>query len=39
MSPTPEQRKSNLRLALFRACVAAIFGIGFVVKIAFLGAS
>ena len=39
MSPTPEQRKSNRRLALILASVAAIFGIGFVVKIVFLGAS
>ncbi|WP_431100129.1 cytochrome oxidase small assembly protein [Roseateles noduli] len=39
MSTTPEQRKSNLRLALILASVAAIFGIGFVVKIAFLGVS
>ncbi|MDH0863204.1 cytochrome oxidase small assembly protein [Mitsuaria sp. GD03876] len=39
MAPTPEQRRSNLRLALILASVAAIFGIGFVAKIVFLGAS
>ncbi|WP_423598259.1 cytochrome oxidase small assembly protein [Roseateles sp. MS654] len=39
MALTPEQRKSNLRLALILASVAAVFAIGFVVKIAFLGAS
>ncbi|WP_343630886.1 cytochrome oxidase small assembly protein [Roseateles sp.] len=39
MAHTPEQRKSNLRLALILASVAAIFAIGFVVKIAVLGAA
>ena len=33
MAPTPEQRKSNLRLALILASVAAVFAIGFVAKI------
>ena len=37
MATTPEQRKSNLRLALILASVAAIFAIGFVAKIAWLG--
>ena len=37
-STTPEQRRSNLRLALVLASVAAAFAVGFVVKIAFLGA-
>lgn len=37
MSPTPQQRKSNLRLALVLASVAAVFAIGFVSKIAWLG--
>lgn len=35
---TPEQRKSNVRLALILASIAAIFAIGFVAKIALLGA-
>ncbi|WP_218017896.1 cytochrome oxidase small assembly protein [Roseateles chitosanitabidus] len=39
MALTPEQRKSNLRLALVLASVAAVFAIGFVVKIAVLGAA
>jgi hypothetical protein len=38
MAPTPQQRKSNLRLALILASVAAVFAIGFVAKIAWLGA-
>lgn len=37
MAPTPEQRKSNLRLGLILASVAAAFAIGFAVKIALLG--
>lgn len=36
---TPEQRKSNLRLALVLATVAATFGIGFMAKIMLLGAA
>ncbi len=39
MAPTPEQRKSNLRLALILASVAAVFAIGFVAKIALYGAA
>jgi len=38
MVMTPEQRKSNRRLALVLASVAAVFAIGFVAKIALLGA-
>jgi len=37
MSPTPEQRRKNLRLALILASVAVIFGVGFVAKIAAFG--
>jgi hypothetical protein len=33
---TPEQRKSNLRMALILASVAAVFFIGVVVKFALL---
>lgn len=33
---TPEQRKSNLRMALILASVVAAFFIGFMVKIAWL---
>ncbi len=33
MATTPEQRKSNLRLALILASVAAAFGLGFVAKL------
>ncbi len=35
---TPEQRKSNMRLALVLASIAAMFAIGFVTKIVLLGA-
>ena len=35
---TPEQRKSNLRLALILATIAAVFLAGFVVKMLWLGA-
>ncbi len=38
MVMTPDQRKSNRRLALVLASVAAVFAIGFVAKIALLGA-
>ena len=38
MPATPEQRKANLRLALILASAAAIFAIGFVVRIAYFGA-
>ena len=34
---TPEQRKSNLRLALILASVAATFLLGFLAKIILLG--
>ncbi|MDT9001210.1 cytochrome oxidase small assembly protein [Paucibacter sp. APW11] len=34
---TPVQRKSNVRLALILASVAAMFAIGFMAKIAYLG--
>ena len=34
---TPEQRKSNLRMALILASVAAVFFVGFVAKIVLLG--
>ena len=36
MQMTPEQRKANLRLALILASVAAVFFIGFLVKMAML---
>lgn len=38
MTMSPEQRKANLRLALVLASVAAVFAVGFVAKIAWLGA-
>lgn len=34
---TEEQRKANVRLALILASAAVIFGLGFVVKIWWLG--
>jgi hypothetical protein len=37
VATTPEQRRANLRLALILASVAAVFALGFVAKIAFLG--
>lgn len=33
---TPEQKKSNLRLALVLASIAAVFLVGFVAKMALL---
>ncbi len=36
MSMTPQQRKSNLRLALILASVAVFFVLGFVTKIVWL---
>lgn len=36
MAVDPEQRKRNLRMALVLASIAAIFFIGFIVKIALL---
>jgi hypothetical protein len=38
MPTTPEQRKANVRLGLILASLAAVFAIGFVVRIAFFGA-
>lgn len=38
MALTPQQRKSNRRLALILASAAAVFAIGFMAKIAVLGA-
>jgi hypothetical protein len=35
--PTEEQRKANVRLALILATVALVFGLGFVVKIWWMG--
>lgn len=37
MAQTPEQRKSNKRLALVLASVALVFFVGFMTKIAVLG--
>lgn len=37
MSPTPEQKKSNLRLALILATIAVVIFIGFIVRSAVLG--
>ncbi len=37
MTRNEQQRKANLRLALILASVAAVFALGFVAKIAFLG--
>ena len=36
MAIDPEQRKRNLRMALILASLAAVFFIGFIVKIALL---
>ncbi|MFO1245549.1 MAG: cytochrome oxidase small assembly protein [Ramlibacter sp.] len=36
MASTPEQKKSNLRMALILASVAAVFFIGFMVKMVLL---
>jgi len=36
MPMTPEQKKNNLRLALILASVAAVFFVGFMVKVALL---
>ena len=35
---TPEQKKANLRVALILASVALVFFVGFMVKMAVLGA-
>ena len=37
MAQSEQQRKANLRLALLLATVALCFGVGFVVKMIFLG--
>jgi hypothetical protein len=37
MAMTPEQKKSNLRTALILASVAAIFFLGFMAKMIWLG--
>lgn len=37
MAMTPEQKKNNLRVALVLASIAAVFFIGFMVKMAWLG--
>jgi len=37
MPTTPEQKKSNLRLGLILASIAAAFFIGFMVKMVLLG--
>ncbi len=37
MPMTPEQKKSNLRMALILASVAAVFFIGFMVRMVLLG--
>jgi hypothetical protein len=36
MPMTPDQKKNNLRLALILASVAAVFFIGFMVKVVYL---
>lgn len=36
MSMTPEQKKSNLRLALILASVVVVFFVGFMVKVVML---
>ena len=36
MALTPEQKKSNLRMALILASIAAVFFIGFMVKMVLL---
>jgi hypothetical protein len=37
MSITPEQKKSNLKMALVLASIAAVFFLGFLAKIVMLG--
>lgn len=36
MTPSAQQRKANLRLALVLALLAALFGLGFVAKMVLL---
>lgn len=38
MAMTPEQKKNNLRMALVLASIAAVFFIGFMVKMVLLSA-
>jgi hypothetical protein len=37
MGMTPEQKKKNLRTGLIIASIALVFGLGFVIRIAFFG--
>ena len=37
MSSTPEQKKSNVKLGLILASVAAVFFVGFMAKMVLLG--
>ena len=37
MALNEQQRKANFRLALILASVAVMFGVGFIVKIVFMG--
>ena len=37
MAMKPEQKKSNLRMALVLASIAVVFFVGFMVKMIFLG--
>jgi hypothetical protein len=37
MALTPEQKKNNLRMALVLASIAAVFFIGFMIKMTWLG--
>ena len=37
MAQTEQQRKANLKLALILASAAVVFGVGFVLKVIFLG--
>ncbi len=36
MAQTPEQKKNNLRMALILASIAAVFFVGFMVKMIYL---
>ena len=38
MAPSEQQRKANIRLALALATAALVFGLGFVVRLAWFGA-
>ncbi len=37
MATSPQQRKANLRLGLILASVAILFGVGFVLKLIYMG--